>query len=147
LLGFFYALFGAVCWGIAPAFGKLGLKDVHPLDGLAIRTLLTVIIVGVFVGIWFISSGGIGRLAVVPGRNWYFIALEAFLATFAGDLAYYAAIKRGEIGQTSLVLAASPLLTLWVGWYFMGETVSSLKMVGAILIVIGVICISISSSY
>ncbi len=146
MLSFIYALFGAICWGIAPAFGKLGLKDVHPLDGLAVRTLLTVILVGIFIGIWFISSGGIGRITAVPGKTWCFIGIEAFFATFAGDLAYYAAIKRGDIGQTSLVLAASPLLTFWVGWYFMGETVSALKLTGAMLIVIGLICMSLNPS-
>lgn len=35
-------LAGAFCWGLAPIFGKLGLRDVHPMDGLAARTTVDV---------------------------------------------------------------------------------------------------------
>jgi len=61
-------------------------------------------------------------------RGWFFLAIEAFFATFAGDLAYYAAIKGDDIGQTALVLAASPVITLWIGFSFLGETLSALKL-------------------
>lgn len=137
----FIALFGAICWGIAPMFGKVGLRGVHPLDGLAARTLITVI----FVGGWVFASGSIGRITAIPTRRWYFLAAEAFLATFAGDLAYYAAIKKGDIGQSASILATSPLITLWAGWYFLGETMTPLKLIGAALIIVGVVLLSFNS--
>jgi transporter family protein len=134
---FLVAVFGAVCWGIAPLFGKVGLRGVNPMDGIVARTAVTVL----FIGGWAIASGSFGRLNVIPSKRWFYLAAEAFLATFAGDLAYYASIKRGDIGQTSLVLASSPLITMWVGWYFLGEPLTLPKMVGAALIIIGVILV------
>lgn len=137
------ALFGAICWGIAPVFGKVGLRGVNPVVGLAARTLITVL----FVGGMVLACGGVRRIGDISTKGWYFLAAEAALATFAGDLAYYAAIKQGEVGMTALILAASPLLTLWAGWAFLGEHLSAVKLVGAALIVIGVMLIGINSVY
>ncbi len=141
MAAFLLALFGALCWGLAPLFGKVGLRGLNPLDGLVARTMITVL----FVAGLALANGFIWRMETIPGRRWVFLAAEAFLATFAGDLAYYAAIKKGEIGQTALVLAASPLITYWAGWYFLGESLSLLKLIGAAFIIIGVILVGFHS--
>ncbi|MBO8129239.1 MAG: EamA family transporter [Peptococcaceae bacterium] len=143
MYAFFLAMIGAICWGVAPAFGKIGLRGVHPLDGLAARTLITVLLIGT----WVFASGGIGRIITIPARSWCFLAAEAFLATFAGDLAYYAAIKWGDIGKTALVLSASPLFTLWVGYSLLGESLSPVKLLGAVFIVLGIILVGLDSSF
>ncbi|HBF39409.1 MAG TPA: transporter [Firmicutes bacterium] len=134
---FLIALFGAVCWGLAPLFGKVGLRGVNPIDGIVARTAITVL----FVGGWAAANGSFSRLSAIPTKRWMYLAIEAFFATFAGDLAYYASIKRGDIGQTSLVLASSPLITMWVGWYFLGESLTFSKIAGAAFIIIGVILV------
>lgn len=138
---FFMALFGALCWGLAPLFGKVGLRGINSLDGLVARTMITVL----FVTGLALASGFIFRMGAIPARRWLFLATEAFLATFAGDLAYYAAMKKGDIGQTALILSASPLITFWAGWYFLGESLSPLKLIGAALIIIGVILVGFHS--
>ncbi len=138
---FFIALFGALCWGVAPLFGKVGLRGVNSLDGLVARTMITVL----FVSGLALANGFIFRIGTIPARRWFFLAVEAFLATFAGDLAYYAAMKKGDIGQTALILSASPLITFWAGWYFLGEAISPLKLIGAALIIIGVILVGFHS--
>ena len=71
--------------------------------------------------------------------------MEAFFATFIGDLAYYAAIKKGAIGQTSLILSTSPLITLWAGWFFLGEVLSPAKLCGAAFIIIGLVLVGFKS--
>ena len=140
---FVIALFGALCWGIAPIFGKVGLRGINPMDGLAARTMITVM----FIAGWILISGGFNRIALIPARCWHFLAVEAFLATFAGDMAYYAAIKKGDIGQTAIILATSPIITLWTGWFFLGEIVSPLQLAGAGLIIIGLILICVSAIF
>lgn len=140
---FILALFAAVCWGIAPLFGKVGLRGIYPLNGLAARTLLTVC----FVWGWFLASGNVKSITTISLRSWLCLAIEAFLATFAGDLAYYAAIKYGRIGQTALVLAASPVITLWIGYTILGENITSVKLLGAVLIVVGVLLIGININH
>jgi transporter family protein len=139
---FFFALFGAVCWGLAPVFGKLGLRGIRTFDGLAARTLITVLLV---TG-WLIGSDSYKRIVTFPSRTWLLLAAEAFLATFAGDLAYYAAIKKGDIGQTALVLAGSPLITICAGCFFLREKLTLLKTIGASLIIIGIILVAANSA-
>jgi len=141
LFTFLLALISAICWGIAPAFGKIGLRGIHPMDGLAARTLITVFLVGT----WASFSGSIWRIPTISARAWWFLALEAFFATFAGDLAYYAAIKWGNIGETAIILSVSPLITLWIGWWFMGENMSFTKIVGALCVIVGLILIGYNS--
>ncbi|HBL35588.1 MAG TPA: transporter [Firmicutes bacterium] len=136
------ALFGAICWGLAPIFGKLGLKGVRTFDGLAARTFITVLLV---TG-WLLGSGSYKRITTFHPRTWFFLAIEAFLATFAGDLAYYAALKNGEVGQTALVLASSPLVTFCAGFLFLQEKITFLKTLGAAFIFIGIILMAINSS-
>lgn len=142
MYSFILAILGAICWGLAPAFGKEGLKGVHPMDGLVARTIITALLVG----LWVVFNDNLERLTSIPLRNWYLIALEAFLATFAGDLAYYAAIKYGSIGHTALVLSAAPIVTIWAGWYFLGESLSLVTLLGAGLIITGVILVGFSTS-
>lgn len=137
MYSFILALFAAVSWGIAPLFGKVGLRGIHPLNGLAARTIVTVF----FVWGWFLASGNVKSITTISKRGWLCLAMEAFLATFAGDLAYYAAIKYGNIGQTALVLAASPLITLWIGYTILDEHITTVKLLGAILIVVGVVLV------
>lgn len=138
---FFFAVFGAICWGLAPVFGKVGLRGIKTLDGLAARTSVTVLLL---IG-WALGSGSFKRIVSFSARTWIFLAAEAFLATFAGDLAYYAAIKKGDIGQAALVLAGSPVLTLLVGCCLLGEKLTPLKVIGAFLITVGIILVGINS--
>ncbi|MBM7865474.1 EamA family transporter [Heliobacterium gestii] len=137
MYAFWLAFFGSVCWGLAPIFGKVGLRGIPTIDGLAARTLITILLVG----LWVLISGNIARISEISTKSWFFLGLEAFFATFAGDLAYYAAIKRGDIGQTAIVLASSPFISVFAGSFFLGETLTMMKLAGAALIVLGVVLI------
>lgn len=131
------ALFGALCWGIAPIFGKLGLQTVDPVTGLAGRTLVA----GGVVVIWLLTGGRVPALESIPGKAWVLLAAEGLLATVIGDLAYYTALKRGHAGEISLVFAASPLVTLWVSHRWLAESLSLSKALGALLVAVGVVLI------
>lgn len=142
LPAFWLALFGAICWGIAPVFGKAGLRGIQPIDGLVARTMITVF----FVTTLAFANGSLSRMPSISIRSWLFLSAEAFLATFAGDLAYYAAIKWGAVGQTALILAISPLVTIWIGHFFLGENMNLINFLGAALILVGLVMISLNSS-
>ena len=60
---FWFAILGAVCWGIAPLFGKVGLRGVNFLDGLVARTAITLL----FVSGIFICRGVFTNLVSFPG--------------------------------------------------------------------------------
>lgn len=128
------AVLGALCWGLAPVAGKVGLAGVEPVVGLALRTLMASALVLGFV----MGSGAWGQLERVPVGSWLPIGIEALLATLAGDLAYYAALKQGHASTVAVVMAASPLATVAAAALWLREPVSWQVVVGAALIVAGV---------
>lgn len=127
------ALLGALCWGIAPVFGKLGLEKLNPVDGLAARTLVTLL----FVAVWLAGSGRISRIISISGTEWAYLGAEAFFAALAGDLAYYAALKWGTAGVTAVALSLSPLITLWLSSVLLKESFTLIQVAGSLLVMIG----------
>ncbi|MGE5593331.1 MAG: EamA family transporter [Betaproteobacteria bacterium] len=133
------ALFGALCWGIAPIFGKIGLARVDPVAGLCLRTLIAS---GIVAG-WLLVGGGLRTIETVSSRASLFIAVEAVLATLVGDLAYYAALKWGGAAQVALVMSAAPLFTLVIAVLCLREAATWAQVVGAVLIVCGLFLVSL----
>lgn len=138
-MAFLLALFGTLCWGVAPVFGKLGLARVDPLTGLSLRTLIAASLVF----LWVITGGRLGELREVPPAAWVLLGIEAMLATLVGDLAYYAALKRGSASEVTLVMSAAPLVNIWVAYAILGEPLTSYKILGTILIISGVVLIGV----
>ncbi|HWP98063.1 MAG TPA: EamA family transporter [Syntrophomonadaceae bacterium] len=132
---FWLAIFGMVCWGIAPVFAKVGLRNVNPAAGLALRTLLAAGLVGSWVGM----TGSFATLKEIPGPSWVLIGIEAILATLIGDLAYYAAIKYGEVSLVSVIMASSPLVTMLCASIFLGEQITVFRVIGSCLVMLGIV--------
>lgn len=137
------ALIGTICWGIAPIFGKLGLMKADALSALCLRTLIAA---GMVI-CWLAFSGKSPSLRYFMPSSYVFIALEAVLATLVGDLAYYAALKRGQAGSVMLVMSTSPLITLAMALVFLGEEPSWSQLIGAVLVVIGLLLIANPKSF
>jgi transporter family protein len=134
---FLLALFGMVCWGIAPIFAKVGLKNVDPLAGLMLRTIFASSIVCV----WLIISGSFSKVTSIPANSWVLIAVEALLATLVGDLAYYAAIKKGDVAMVTIIMSSSPIITILCSVLFLGESISLMRALGACLVMLGIILV------
>lgn len=132
-------LIGAICWGIAPVFGKLGLENVHPMDGLAARTAITL----AFILIWLFATGGMMRLREISGVSWFHLGIEAFLATLAGDLAYYAALKWGSVGMAAVTLSAAPIITISFARIMLGEAMSFVQVAGVVLVTVGIVLVAV----
>lgn len=132
-------LLGALCWGIAPVFGKLGLRDIHPVDGLVARTIVTM----TFILAWMVGAGRTARLAEIAPIDWLYLGLEAFLATLAGDLFYYLALKWGTAGGAAVALSVSPVFTVWVSSLFLHEPYTWTQMIGALLVALGILLVAV----
>lgn len=124
-----------VFWGIAPIFGKLGLGNTSPLAALTIRSLIISALLLITVTI----AGQWGNVAGVTAKETAYIALEGICAALLGQLAYYYALKFGEVGRVSPIVAAFPIVTLFLGILFLGEKITLYKVVAAFLIVVGIV--------
>ncbi len=137
---FLLAMFGMVCWGLAPVFGKLGLSNVNPITGLLIRTYMA----AGLLTIWVIFNGlgsTFAQVKTISWQTWLFIGIEGILATLVGDLAYYAALKHGEVSFVTLVMSCSPLISMLMATFILGEHITLTRTLGSIMIVGGLVLI------
>lgn len=138
-----FAFFGMICWGIAPIFGKIGLKNIDSVTALIIRTLIA----GSMVSAWVFLVPVSNNIDKVSTRILFFIAAEAILATLIGDLSYFVAIRRGNINDVTLIMSCSPLITMVLSYFFLSEKVNSHHIFGGVLIISGLILIGIEPKY
>ena len=124
-----------VFWGIAPIFGKLGLGATQPLAALTVRSVIISLLLLITVTI----KGQWGFVAEMTAKSAVFIAMEGICAALLGQLAYYYALKLGEVGLVSPIVAAFPLVAVFLGIVFLGETVTPYKVIAALLIVTGIV--------
>lgn len=127
------SLFGMICWGIAPVFGKLGLSEINPLAGLVLRTYLSALMLTGAV----LHSGTLAQIRAIPVSSMIYLGIEGILATLVGDLAYYAALKYGEVSFVTLVMACSPLISVIISIIFLNEHFTLTRLIGTALIVAG----------
>lgn len=135
---FVYAFFGILCLGLAPLFGKMALNSVSPITAFALRT----VIAAVLVMAWLIGSRSYQELFHVPPMFWLFIFSEAVLAALLGDLAYFAALKNGNVNEVVLIMSCAPLITLLFSHFFLGENISARQFIGASLVTLGMVFVS-----
>lgn len=133
----FLALFGMICWGIAPVFAKAALKEINPAAGLVLRTIFAANVVSC----WVILSGSFSNVSKIPVGTWWLIGTEALLATLVGDLAYYAALKKGDVSLVTIIMSSSPLITILCSVLFLGEQMTLIRVIGAGLVIVGIILI------
>jgi transporter family protein len=134
---FLLAIIGMVCWGVAPIFIKMGLKDISPVVGLFIRTTFTAFMI---LGI-LIANKEIVQLKNISYNCIGLLIVEAILATLIGDLAYFSAIKRGSVSLVTIIMSSSPLITILCAATFLGEAITLGRVVGASLIIVGIILV------
>jgi len=66
----------------------------------------------------------------------------AVFATIVPVFAQSAAIRRVGAGPASLYGMVGPMLTIGFGWWLLGEHVSLAQMIGAALVVAGILIVS-----
>jgi transporter family protein len=136
---FIYALAGVLCLGLAPLFGKFALTYVNPLTAFALRTIIAAFLVT----LWFGYHRGFSEIISLSPSFWLIITIEAILAALLGDLAYFYALKNGNINEVSIIMSCAPLITIFVSYFSLNEGISTYQLVGTFFITIGLILISV----
>ena len=72
-------------------------------------------------------------------RAFALLALGGLLASFVGQLAFYHALKAGSVSQVTPLAGAYPLVAAILGWWLLREPLSLSGVLGALLIICGVI--------
>ena len=131
---FLFALLTALIWGTVPILEKIGLRDVKPYIGLFFRSF------GVIIGIvlFYIIFRPYQDIARTDIKTIVFLALGGFLASIVGQLTFYNALKFGDVSKVVPISAIYPLVSFALALFLLGEQFTPLKLVGVVLVLIGI---------
>lgn len=132
-----YAIISMLFAGFTAVIAKQGLDGISAELGLTIRTI--------FVCLFIISFG---LLAIAPDEtrflkkeNFIWLSLSAF-TTAVSWIFYYKALKSGDVATVSLIDKGSVVISVLLAWWLFKEVITLRIIIGAILVVTGIIIIS-----
>ncbi|KJJ85985.1 membrane protein containing DUF6, transmembrane [Candidatus Omnitrophus magneticus] len=131
---FLLAVLAALIWGIVPVLEKIGMAKISPFTALFYRC------VGVFIGA-FLLLIFIIRPEDIKAADTKAIALlilSGFLASVVATIAFYHALKAGDISKVVPIGAAYPLVSFILGIAILHEQFTLIKVAGVVLITCGI---------
>ncbi len=133
-----FALLSALVWGTAPLIFKLGLRgEIPPLAGIFFHNFTAAVVA-------LLSMLIVRESFTYPLRDVLIVCAGGFISGFLGLLLYYKAIKVGEVSVVAPIVASSPLWASLFAFILLGENFTLHKLLGTILVVIGVVLITVS---
>ncbi len=135
---FLFALIASFFWGLAPIFGKIGLVKAEPTVALTFRSF----VISLILLFWAVATGNLGNVySLATSKSGLFIAAEGVCASLLGHLAYYYAIKYGDVSRMVPVTSSFPLIAFILAILFLSEKLTLTKGIGAVFIIAGVVII------
>jgi len=129
-----YALLSALFGGLVAILGKIGVRDVDSNLAVAIRTVIIVFFAWGIV----LVQGNTRDLWRISRHSYTFLILSA-VATGLSWLFYYKALKLGEASRVAPIDKLSVALAVGMAFLFLGERPTTGNVLGAILVVAGVL--------
>jgi len=126
-----------ICWGSAPILEKYGLRDIDPFSAVFIRSVAILFMLVIA----FSFTGRINVLWKTPPKTILVFTISGFLAGLAGMWTYFKALKMAPSSKIVPLVAIYPLLTAILSVLILKEEFNWLRIMGTILIVIGIILV------
>lgn len=80
--------------------------------------------------------------AVVDGTGWMALVFLIVFATSLPFFLWYSALAHGEIGKVSVFTFTLPILGVFSGWLFLGETLTTGVVAGMLMVAFGIIIVN-----
>jgi transporter family protein len=129
-----YALFSALFAGVTALLAKIGVSHVPSNVATLVRTVVIVLFASALVA----ATGEARHVRDLTGRDWAAL-VGSGLATGASWLFYFAALKNGPISGVAPIDKLSFVIAMTLGFLVLKEPVRPLTLVGAGLVVMGVL--------
>jgi transporter family protein len=128
------ALLSALFAGLTALLAKVGVQNVPSNLATLVRTVVVVFFAAGIVA----ARGEWSGLRGISGRSWSFLVLSG-VATGLSWLFYLAALKLGPISGVAPIDKLSFVIAMTLGFVVLREPVRPLTLVGAALILVGVL--------
>lgn len=124
------SLFTALCYGTSSILARKGIRDVSPMNGVIISSLVQLILLSLL-------------LVLEPPEafNWTAVGLFAvsgFFASTLGRLFNFSSIESLGVPLSASIIGSNPLFSTFLATLFLGEQVNATTLLGTILIVVGI---------
>jgi transporter family protein len=132
----FWAFLSAGFARLTAILAKIGVKDVDSNLATAIRTSV------ILAFAWLVAAiTNRQPIQTLTPRTWLFLTLSG-LATGASWLCYFRALQLGEASKVAPVDKLSVVVAIMLAAIFLGESLTWLHWVGALLIVSGAVLLA-----
>ncbi len=137
----FLSLLSAFFAGLTATVSKIGLKNVDSSVGFAIQSVVILLLTWGYV----IFSGKGSKLSEIEPKAWGWLLLSGVITTGA-YLAYFAAIKSGDVSRVAPLDRLSLVFAIVFAVMFLGDKINGPTIFGASLMTIGALVIGITGA-
>ena len=132
-----HAFIAMIFAGLTTVIAKQGLAGVSAELGIAIRTVFVFFFVMVFVAF----SVPLAELKTLQQPSLLWLAISAF-TTAISWIYFYKALKEGDVATVALIDKGSVIVAVIMAWIFLKEALTLRIVIGAALVIAGLIVIS-----
>jgi len=134
MIGELAALGAAVCWTVSAVLYKEALLRAKPISANIVRCACTSILLVAFLTV----VGKIGALTELPVYAVVLAVISGIIGLGLGDTMYMFSLKRLGVARAVPITCTYPLFSLLLMVFLQGETVTLHVVLGAIMIVFGI---------
>ncbi len=127
-----WAILSAVFAAATALLAKVGVENIDSNLATAIRTTVVLI----FTWTLALSLDAHHGLGTISRRSWIFLVLSG-LCTGLSWLCYFRALQMGPVSGVAPIDKLSVAIVIVAGWLFFGESMSPVRLAGAVLVTAG----------
>jgi drug/metabolite transporter (DMT)-like permease len=134
-LGELVALLVSFCWAASSSSFEIAGRKVGSLEVNVLRLIVAFLMLGVcglFVRGAFLPTGA-------GVQQWVWLSVSGVIGFFLGDLCLFSALTQVGARLTMLVMTFSPALTVLIGFFLLGESLTWIHLLGILCIVLGIL--------
>jgi len=137
-LGELAALGTACCWSFGLLFFDAAGRQIGPINVNKIRIPMAVALLSL--ALWVTT----GRLIPVhiPPANLFWLSLSGFIGLVLGDACLFTSLVILGPRRATILMSAAPVITAFVAWPVLGETLGFLAIAGIATTVLGIVWVS-----
>jgi drug/metabolite transporter (DMT)-like permease len=138
----FYSMFVSLLWGISPIahktmIGKMDTKMVFILNSV----FYTLCIIGYTIYYWDHFKTQVPKLS---SRDIYLLGGISILMSFIPNILYFYLLKDHDSYIVSALVNSAPLFTVLVSYFLLKDPITKYGIIGVLLIIGGIFCLSIN---
>ncbi|MFN2166959.1 MAG: DMT family transporter [Anaerolineae bacterium] len=139
--GELFALLSAFLWAMASVLLTVGARRIHVLPMNLIRCVISTTFFWTLLPFY----GGLDAVAAIPAAAWPWLVLSVLGLLVVGDTLYFRSMDLAGVSWAMPVASVNPLWAVLLASAFLGEPLSWTLVLGAMLVIAGVVLVSRSA--